>query len=211
MKADDLEAMHAVETNHWWFVGKRMLFERLLFDRLRIRNPQILDVGCGTGGSAWTFATYGHVYGCDRSLVALRLAQRSGLRDLVAADAEVLPFDSERFDIVLAFDIVEHVDDDRAMLAELGRVVRPGGAIAIHVPAWPALWSGHDEVLGHRRRYTRATLREAITAAGLRIEYLGWASTTILPAAAAARVLRPLLPSRGDRADLYPLPRPLNR
>ena len=183
----------------------------VLAERLQRGRQKILDVGCGTGGAASAFATYGHVYACDRSRVALALARKRGLYDLAAADAQALPFDAESFDLVTAFDIIEHVDDDRAMLAELRRVVRPGGAIAVHVPAWPALWSGHDEVLGHRRRYTRAGLRAAIASVGLQLEYLGWASATILPAAALARLVRPLLPAREDRADLYPLPAPLNR
>ncbi|RMD85272.1 MAG: class I SAM-dependent methyltransferase [Candidatus Dadabacteria bacterium] len=210
MRRRDLEAMGAVDAYHWWFVGKRLLFERLLSDRLHGPCPDILDVGCGTGGASFVFGTYGRVWSCDRSTTALAIARRRGLTYLVAADGPALPFPDARFDIVLAFDVIEHVDDDLAMLAELRRVARPGGLIAIHVPAWPQLWSSHDEVLGHRRRYTKESLEAALRGADLEIDYLGWSSATIFPVAVVARLLRPLLPVPRRQADLFSLPGPLN-
>ncbi len=204
--------MHANEENHWWFSGKRALFRRLLDARLGAGGLDILDVGCGTGATAVEFSRFGRVTALDRSPDALAFARTRHDGALVASEADRLPFANACFDLVLAFDIVEHVDDDLAMLADLARVVRPGGAVAIHVPAWPSLWSAHDVALEHKRRYTRSALRELILTSGLTIETLTWSSMTILPAAFAIRLARRLMPRRPDEsnADMFALPAPLN-
>ena len=203
--------MYSVEWTHWWFAGKRVLFKRLLRSRLKRGGLRLLDVGCGTGAVAVDFGRHGWLCASDRSTDALAFARSRGVERVVASDAAVLPFASESFDLVLAFDIIEHVDDDHAMLRELSRVLRPGGAVAIHVPAWPSLWSRHDEVLEHKRRYTRRALKNLVEGCDLRLEYFGWASAAIfLPAVAMRGVQRLGLGNHDDATDLYGLPGPLN-
>ena len=205
--------MYRAEEDHWWFAGKRELFKRLLADRLRRPGTRILDVGSGTGAVPKDFSRFGWICATDRSVDAMRFARSRGVTSVACCDAEALPIADASVDLVLAFDIVEHVDDDRAMLAELSRVLSPGGAVAIHVPAWPSLWSEHDVVLEHKRRYTRRGLRRLIEESPLSIEYFGWSSAAILPPALALRTVQRFLPARdgGGEADIYPLPRPLNR
>lgn len=211
MQYRELAEMYSVEWTHWWFAGKRVLFRRLLRERLARPGLRILDVGCGTGAVAVDFGGCGWLCASDRSPDALAFARSRGVDNVVASDAGRLPFASESFDLVLAFDIIEHVDDDRAMLRELRRVLRPGGAVAIHVPAWPSLWSRHDEVLEHRRRYTRHALTRLIGDCDLRAEHLGWASAAIfLPAVAMRSVQRLGIGSDDEHTDLYGLPGPLN-
>ena len=212
--------MYAVETNHWWFAGKRILFKRLLRERLSRGGLRILDVGCGTGAVGVDFSSYGWLCAVDRSIDALAFARSRGLKAVVASEATSLPFADATFDLVIAFDVIEHVANDVGMLLELGRVLRPGGAVAIHVPAWPALWSHHDEILEHKRRYTRKQLRRVLLEAGFRIRHLGWASAAILAPAVAVRAsarLRErlrgkptLAPDGEDHAELYPLSPRLN-
>jgi len=217
MQYRDFAEMYAVETNHWWFAGKRTLFKRLLRERLARPNLRILDIGCGTGAAAVDFSSYGWLCAVDRSRDALAFARSRGLQTVVASDAASLPFAEGSFDLVIAFDVIEHVDDDRGMMSELKRILRPGGAIALHVPAWPSLWSRHDEVLHHKRRYTRRGLRELIAESGFAIEHLGWASAAIFPPAVLLRTFdrimgerSPAPPTEDEAAALYVLPRPLN-
>lgn len=210
MRLHDLEQMFAVEVDHWWFAGKRMLFHRLLRRRLAEPGLRILDVGSGTGAVPSDFSRYGWICASDRSIDAMRFARSRGVRVAAVSDAAVLPFAEESVDLVIAFDVIEHVDDDRAMLAELGRVLRPGGAVAIHVPAWPSLWSRHDELLHHKRRYTRRALRRLLADGGFAIEYLGWASAMILPPAFVLRGVERITGSRSESADIYPAPSPIN-
>ena len=100
---------------------------------------------------------------------------------------------------MLALDIVEHIEDDRQALSEIARVLRPDGVAVITVPAFPFLWSGHDEALYHKRRYTRATLERALADAGLSVRVGGFGQATIFPAAACVRLGRRWL-ARGKRA-----------
>jgi ubiquinone/menaquinone biosynthesis C-methylase UbiE len=219
MNVRDLAEMYAVETSHWWFAGKRLLFKRLLRERLARPGLRLLDVGCGTGAVAVDFGAHGWLCASDRSPDALAFVRSRGVRNVVASDAAVLPFADASFDIVTAFDVIEHVEDDYAMALELARVLRPGGALAVHVPAWPSLWSRHDELLEHKRRYTRRALRRLLLDTGFALEHLGWASATILPAAVVMRTASALGARRAthgraqddaDKAELFSLPRPLN-
>ncbi|MCC6847853.1 MAG: methyltransferase domain-containing protein [Deltaproteobacteria bacterium] len=211
MQPDDIEDMYVTEASHWWFAGKRLLMRRLLGERLGRPGLRILDVGCGAGATAADFSVNGWVCACDRSLHALRFVGKRGIATRVAADAGGLPFRDGAFDIVLAFDVLEHVADDARFLRELARVLAPGGALAIHVPAWPSLWSRHDEVLEHKRRYTRRSLKALLAASPLRIAYLGWASCAIFPVTLAIRWARRFFGERTEGADLGVVPAWLNR
>jgi SAM-dependent methyltransferase len=115
-----------------------------------------------------------------------------------------LPFADDEFDLATALDVLEHLDDDGAALAELRRVVRPGGALVVTVPAHPRLWSRHDELNHHRRRYTRSSLRAPAVAGGWEVARLTHFNTLLLPVAAVLRRF-----DRGDGLEIPPAP--LNR
>jgi len=211
MQYRELAEMHAVEVDHWWFAGKRTLFKRLLRDRLAVPGTRILDVGSGTGAVPQDFSRFGWVCATDRSVDAMRFAREKGVTRTAVCDATQLPFANASMDILLAFDIIEHVEDDRGMLEELARVLKPGGAAAIHVPAWPSMWSRHDEVLEHKRRYTRRGFVRLLEESPLEIEYLGWASAAIfLPAFALRRIRGADSGDSSGSADIFSLPEPLN-
>lgn len=211
MQAEQIAAMYEFESGHWWFRGKRVLMRRLLGDRLARPGLRILDIGCGAGANALELSAYGEVTAADRSLDALAFVRSRGVSRVVAAEAPFLPFRSGAFDLVTAFDVIEHVDDDAGFVAELARVLAPGGALAVHVPAWPSLWSRHDEVLEHKRRYTRRGLAGLLAGCdGLRVERLGWTNFSIFAPTAALRWTRKLLGRTEGPDDLGVVPAPLN-
>jgi SAM-dependent methyltransferase len=133
------------------------------------RPLRILDLGCGTGKSLSDLQMRGHiVVGLDYSAEALRFTRQRGGRRLTRGDASRLPFVDGAFDVIIALDIMEHVERDDLMAAEIRRVLAPGGIAIINVPAHPFLWSGHDLALHHFRRYTRKTFAAILQGAGLK-------------------------------------------
>jgi SAM-dependent methyltransferase len=138
--------------------------------------------------------------GIDASAVPLSLAG-GGHSSRVRGDATALPFRDNSFDLAVALDVLEHLDDDRAGAAELLRVVAPGGAAILFVPALEVLWGLQDDVSHHRRRYGRAQLRSVIEAAGFTVARLTFFNTLLFPPILAARLAMRLYRPRGLRSE----------
>jgi SAM-dependent methyltransferase len=209
VKNEELERMASFEEWYWWHRGRQNVVCRIL-QRYAPPRARILDVGCGTGATSAALRRFGDVRGLDMGLAALRHASARGLV-VALGSAENLPVGDAQFDVVVALDVLEHLDDDRRALDEIRRVLRPGGVFLATVPAYPFLWSSHDEALGHRRRYRRAQLRERISAAGFQIALCSYIMASVLPIAIVVRLAERLRPPRGPSQSGYVmLPRPLN-
>ncbi len=182
-----------VEREHWWYRGRRQLLERLLPGLVRsgsrTRDAWILDVGSGCGVNAETLGRFGRVVLLDRSRDALELAEGRGARCL--GDGGRVPFRSGAFDLVCALDILEHLDDDRSGMAELARVVAPGGKVLAMVPAFEFLWGPQDDSSLHKRRYSRRSLVALARSAGLEVSR-AWFFNAVLfaPILAARKTIR---------------------
>jgi SAM-dependent methyltransferase len=206
VEQDFYSRYYEYEDSHWWFLGRRQVFLRLL-DRYFApaadgRELRILDVGCGTGTMLRELRRYGRVKGVDADEQAVRLCRRRGIEDVEQVSPGPLPFDDGSFDLVTALDVVEHVDDDVAMLRELRRVLAPGGTLLVSVPAFAFLWGAQDEIAHHKRRYRAPELRERLLAAGFEIRRLSYFNSLLFPPIAAIRVLRPFKPgSTPPRSD----------
>lgn len=187
-----------LERHHWWFQGRRRILDRLLaaLDPPLPPGARVLDVGCGTGANGPVLAARSaFAVGLDASPIPLGLGERShGAR--VRADAGALPFADASFDLVVALDVLEHLDDDAGGARELRRVLRPGAPAVIFVPALQLLWGLQDDVSHHRRRYHKTQLREVVAAAGLQIQRLTFFNSILFPPILAARLLMRLRPSR---------------
>jgi ubiquinone/menaquinone biosynthesis C-methylase UbiE len=190
----EIDEMAALEANHWWFVGKRLIVRALLGPRLGRPGLRVLDVGCGTGGVLAHLADAAAVVGIDRSPEAVAHCRRRGLMQTAVSDGHRLPFADRTFDAVLLLDVLEHFADEQALLAEVRRLLRPGGMMLVSVPAYQFLWSEHDEVLHHVRRYTAPRLRAALEGARLAVERLTY--TNVVPLVPAC-VVRGVLPRLG--------------
>ena len=191
MRLEELEKMYRLEDAYWWYVGRRRLIQALV-QLYGPERPRILDVGCGTGGTMDVLEPGGEVYGGDASKDAISFCVRRGHAQLTQCRAEALPYADEVFDVVVCADILEHLEDDKAALSEILRVLRPGGVAIVTVPAYPWLWSEHDEALSHVRRYRKHELRDTLGAAGLRIRKLTYTVSLVFPIILVVRLLNRL-------------------
>ncbi|HZE67963.1 MAG TPA: class I SAM-dependent methyltransferase [Pyrinomonadaceae bacterium] len=181
MQQHTYSIMRQVEGSHWWFVGRRRILDGFLQDicaRPDAPRPRILDVGCGTGANLEMLERFGDAEGVDVSSEALTFCRDRGLNNVRQGEAERLPFADSSFDLVTALDVVEHLDDDQAGLREIYRVLRPGGRALLFVPAFMFLWGVQDDVSNHRRRYTLASLQQAVESSGLAVERATYANLT---------------------------------
>src|SRR6201996_2449708 len=185
-----MQAMLSADERHWWYRGRRRVI-RAELERLALpAGAAILDAGCGSGRAMQLLSAYGRVSGVELSESAAEVARARGVGDVVIGRLEELPWPQERFDLITCLDVIEHTPDDRATLAELRRVCRPGGHLLVTVPAYPRLWSVHDEANHHYRRYSRAALRGAALDAGWALERMSSFNSMLLAPAAAVRLSR---------------------
>jgi SAM-dependent methyltransferase len=205
MDSELIRAESRLQGEGWWFRGKADIVRSLLPPPSG--NASVLDVGCGWGAIASVLRPWGRVLGVDRSEAACEEAERRGV-EVVRGSAESLPVESGSMDIVLATDVLEHLDDDVAAARELQRVLKPGGLALVTVPAYKWLFGAHDRALEHRRRYTKQTIRSAIEAGGLEPERITHFNTLLLPLGLPARLARRRGTARAESA--HQAPGPLN-
>jgi len=209
MNLDLYERMFSYEEGNWWYKGRR----ELITDMIRRVHPasskaalRILDVGCGTGLNSKSFERFGHVSGLDMSEEALKFCKLRGRTDLIRGSADSLPVKDGTIDIVCALDVLEHIEDDFSAMQELNRVLKPGGFLVLTVPAFMFLWSSHDEVLHHKRRYTRKNLLQNLKISGFTINKSTYWNFFLFPAVASIRLIRKKKSAtvvRDDIADLH--------
>jgi ubiquinone/menaquinone biosynthesis C-methylase UbiE len=146
MEAETYTAEAAAEPTHWWFVGRRRLFGRELVRQAVAIDARVLDIGTSTGANLRMLRDLGfhQVTGLDKSDDAIRFCDEKGLGHVEKGDVCALPFPDSNFDLVLATDIIEHVDDDDRALMEIARVLKPGGRLLVTAPAFQSLWGLQD-------------------------------------------------------------------
>ena len=171
MDRDYEQQTFQAEDRHWWYRGRRRVLERVL-DELGAGTAgtpiRILDAGCGSGRNMVELARRGTVTGVELSLPSVEKALERGCGEVIKGSVLEMPFADASFDLAVSLDVIEHLEDDLGALRELRRVVAPGGALLLTVPAYQWLWSGHDEINHHQRRYTMRSLRAVAEQAGWR-------------------------------------------
>lgn len=213
MHKDEYERMYRYEGDYWWFVGRRELVLSLLRTVLPADgNRWVLDVGCGTGAMVQSMQPWGKVVGADLSPRALSFCRKRGCERLVQTPAEHLPFRSGTFDALTALDLLEHLQSDSPALCEFYRVLKPGGWLAVSVPAYQFLWSGHDIALMHKRRYTARLLKTHLLETGFQIEKLSYSVTLLFLPIMLFRLKEKWLGRHHEPvASIIPVPERINK
>jgi SAM-dependent methyltransferase len=196
MEKDFYPAYFEVEGRHWWFVGRRKLFLRVLEQRFppNARPIDVLDFGCGTGAFLEHLDRFGAVSAVDADSDAVAFCRTRGRTEVLhTPPGAPLPFGDGSFDLVTTLDVIEHIEDDVGALIELRRLLKPGGALLVAVPAYRFLWGKQDEVSHHHRRYTARLLGRKLAAAGFDLDRTSYFNTALFLPVAVVRVARRLL------------------
>lgn len=191
MESNSHSDITRMERDNWWYVSRREMIDSLLEKISFPPDAVALDVGCGVGSNLPPLRRHARtVYGLDISPHALAYAHQQGFDKLVEASAESIPYADETADIVTCMDVLEHLDDSRAM-AEVVRVLKKKGTILITVPAFPSLWNENDDYGHHLRRYRKQKLKALIEHHGLVVDRLSyWNFLFFLPVWLVARFYR---------------------
>lgn len=204
------DRMAAHDSHHWWYRARRDILADYVTREAKLpANARILEIGCGTGHNLPMLAQFGGVDAIEideaaRDIASVRLGKPVGAAPL----PELTGVERGAYDMVAVLDVVEHIEDDVGALKAMAECLKPGGCILIAVPAHQWMWSAHDVVNHHKRRYSKATLNAAIVKAGLKHNGLSWFNSLLFPAAVAARLAGKLMGK--DDSDDSPPPKTLN-
>ena len=202
------ETFARLEHSHFWFVSRRRIFFAELDRALRASDgatagKRVLEIGCGAGGFLGPLQRYGEVTGLDIDHEYVEFCRDRGFTRVLCGSGYELPFADGSFDLVCLFDTIEHIPDDVQALREVLRVLRPGGAVFVSVPAYQWLWSQNDVTAHHHRRYTARRLRHAIRSAGLLPARVSYFNTFLLPLIVPAVLWQKLMDRLGHLPSGY--------
>ncbi|AOW22601.1 methyltransferase [Sphingomonas melonis TY] len=204
------DRMAAHDSTHWWYRARRDILSDYLERYGNVpKGARILEIGCGTGHNLPMLGQFGDVDAIEIDPAARSIASERLGRPVGDAPLPDLPGVAKgSYDLVAVLDVVEHIEDDVAALKGMASLLKPGGKILIAVPAHQWMWSAHDVVNHHHRRYSKASLVKAIEAAGLKSRKLTYFNSLLFPLAAAARIAGRL--TGRDDSDDSPPAKPLN-
>ncbi|MBI2613521.1 MAG: class I SAM-dependent methyltransferase [Candidatus Levybacteria bacterium] len=168
MRLDLYGDLYLQEERHWWHISKRNVVKKMLGAILHNKNIKILDIGCGAGKTMDMLSYFGTIWGLDNNKRALSFCKKRGFRHLVLADAADTGFENDFFDVITMLDVLEHTEKN-STLQETKRILKPRGSMIITVPAYQWLWSAWDEVLKHKKRYTKHDLEETVRKNGFTV------------------------------------------
>ncbi len=202
--------MYRLEEKYWWWVGRRKITGSII-DKLKLNPAKSLDAGCGTGINLSYFGHIGTSFGFDFSKDALKFCiQRGHNNNILQADAERLPFEDNSFDLVTAFDLLEHLDDKKA-LTEFYRIIKPNGYLILTVPAFNFMWSMHDEAVHHKRRYSKNELQSVIISNNFVVSKISYWNFFLFLPVVLVRLIKKIMKNNQVKTDTTELPAFINR
>jgi SAM-dependent methyltransferase len=191
---------YEVETSHWWFIARQRIVEHIIENNIRLaKGSRVLDVGCGTGAVLASLSQHYDAYGTDTSSLAIEFCKRRNLDKVFQCTLDAFPYPDLKFDLVLFLDVIEHIDDDKGIIRLASRFLNPGGSILVTVPAYQFLWTRHDDINLHKRRYVKSRLRRVLEEAGLKLQLLSYFNTILFPVALVGRLGEKMFPPKSDK------------
>jgi len=208
MELSAYESMRDSQDAHWWFVGRRHILRSLINRFVKLpHRATILEAGCGFGGNLSLLEDYGQIHAFEYNDEARAFAaQRTAGSVAFGALPDEIGFNDKQFDLIALLDVLEHIDDDLGSLISLRKRLTDDGSLVITVPAIPALWSDHDVVHHHKRRYSKDMLMRRLAEAGLAPQSVGYFNSLLFPLALAQRLASRFGKTAPEASPLPPAP-----
>ncbi len=198
MNKDYFKEYYHLERKHWWFTARAEILENRVKNLLNGQaEPKILNAGVATGATSEMLGKYGHVHSLEFDKDCCEFLESELKMEVVNGSLTQLPFEDNSFDLVCAFDVIEHIEDDQTAVNEVYRVLKPGGKYCLTVPAFQFLWSEHDEINHHFRRYSKDRYLKLFRNSNLQIDYSSYFNFWLFAPIAVARLMSKLI--RGKR------------
>jgi SAM-dependent methyltransferase len=204
------QQMAELDDRHWWYRARRRILAELIRREANLpADARILEIGCGTGHNLSMLGGFGHIDGLELDDEAAALSEKRLGRKVMRSPLPALDEVPDDYDLIGAFDVIEHIDDDTAALAAIATKLKPGGKFIMTVPAHPWMWTAHDVANHHKRRYSKAALRKLVEGSPMRLDKIGYFNSLLFPLAVTQRAASKL---RGkDNGDVSLPAAPLNR
>lgn len=178
------------EEKHWWFAARAVIVREIIEKYGNLApGDTILDIGCGTGAILKSLSETYRVVGIDMSPLAVEYSKKRGLTDVFEMPVEEFPADQYDVRAALLLDVIEHIDDDLAVLKRAREIVGDDGRVIVTVPAYMWMWSAHDVLHHHKRRYSASQLRDVLDRAGLEPVKFTYYNTLLFPIGAAKKLM----------------------
>ena len=190
---------YELEDSYWWFVARNYIIKELTKNYSNLQNGDtILDVGCGTGGFAKSVSDLYKPVCMDTSSLALDYCKKRGLTDLHNGILSDFPKEQYQIDGVFMLDVIEHIEDDKQVVKQVYDLLPDGGTFISSVPAYMWLWSRHDSMHMHYRRYTKSKFNDMLKSQGFNIQYSSYFNTFLFPPAVIKRFIDKVIGEKGE-------------
>ena len=211
MEREVYEAMAEHDERHWWYRARRQVVAELIRRKVSLpKDAKGLEIGCGTGHNLAMLGEFASMDALEVDPVAREMAQKRLGHEVLSAPLPALEgVPDKAYDMVAALDVIEHIPDDKAALEGIARVLKPGGKLVMTVPAHQWMWSAHDVVNHHQRRYSKSGWKHLIDASPLKLESVGYLNSLLFPVAMAQRLASKV--TGKEDANLAPPAAPINQ